>query len=91
MICPICSRQVDSIASAIKKGKYVSERCERCLAMANISAVYARKYERDRQAEDFRRDLIQPIDERGNINREFVKEFPDQARQKFGDDIVKSF
>lgn len=88
MTCPVCKKPRDNLRTAIKNGKYISERCESCLSLATSSAVYARKFERDAQAKTFRRDLIQPRGMDGKVNPEFVKEFPDQAREKFGDDIV---
>lgn len=60
MKCPVCNKQVDQLRSAVHNGQYLSERCDKCLSLAKLPADYARKYERDRQREDYRADLIQP-------------------------------
>lgn len=88
MICPVCKKPSDNVRAAVKNGKYISERCDRCLSLAVSSAVYARKFERDAQAKTFRRDLIQPLGMDGKINPEYVKEYPEQAKKQFGDDVV---
>lgn len=76
MKCPVCNRNVDNLRTAVKGGQYISERCDRCLALATSSSLFNRKYDRDRQREDYRKDLIQEWEP------EFAREFPQQALDK---------
>lgn len=73
MICPICKREVETLHTAVRSGQYFSDRCGRCLLPVSGSSLFNRKYERDRQREDYRKDLIQ------NWEPEFAREYPQQA------------
>lgn len=86
--CPICGRKTDSLNSAVKNGKYVSERCDKCLANNASYADYARKYERDSQRRKFGRDLVQKY-EGDKINEEYVKSYPEKSKQLWGDSVVR--
>lgn len=77
MICPVCKRKTDLLRSAIKSGKYLSERCERCLASFSGFSDYARKYERDTQRRKYEKDIIQRY-EGTELNPEFVDAYPEQ-------------
>lgn len=41
-----------------------------------------KKYEQDRQIEEFRKDLIQPYLPNGQPNPEFIKAYPEEAERK---------
>lgn len=84
-VCPQCGQVADGLYTAIKDGAYVSSRCEKCLANFTRSAQFARKYERDRQREDYRKDIIQPWEP------EFVKAYPDKAREYYNDDAMRKY
>lgn len=84
-LCTVCGKQVDQLLTAIRGDVYISERCEKCLANFTRSAQFARKYERDRQREDYRKDIIQPFDP------EFVKAYPDKAREYYNDDAMRKY
>lgn len=88
MKCLVCGRRVDELRTAIKGGVYLSERCDRCINQVPTSAVYARKFERDRQREDYRRDLIQPLDG-DKMNKDFIRQYPDKAQEYWGRDVLK--
>jgi hypothetical protein len=50
----------------------------------------AAQYHRDREREDFRKELIQPKDQRtGKINPEFVKAYPQESREMFTEADMK--
>lgn len=86
MICPVCKREVDHLITSVKNGVYTSQRCERCVANIKAPAAFARKYERDRQREDYRKDIIQKDDP------DFVKVYGAEAASKAGwsdQDIIK--
>lgn len=89
MKCAICKKEVSSVRTALKNGKYVSARCDSCLANFSQFAVYARKYNRDRDREDHRKDIIQRFDG-DKINPEFVRAYPDISREQFGDDVLRT-
>jgi hypothetical protein len=88
MTCPICGNEAKLI-SGIKSGQYISERCERCYGAHPLNvAPYARKYERDRQREDYRKDIIQRF-EGDKVNPEFVDAYPDVAKKQWGDSVLR--
>lgn len=71
--CPVCGKAVDNLRTAVKGGQYISERCGRCLVLASGSSLFNRKYDRDRQREDYRKDLIQ------NWEEDFPRAYGGQA------------
>lgn len=81
--CPVCGEKVDSVSAGVKNGAYTSERCERCMNIASHGAVFANKYRRDRDREDYRQDILQADDP------DFVKQYPDRAREMFDDDYLR--
>lgn len=73
--------------SIVTNGVYKSG-CRICLPTAtHATAAYAAKYHRDRQREDYRKDIIQRYDGEG-INPEYVKQYETKAREQWGDDQV---
>jgi hypothetical protein len=90
MKCPICHRQTDILRTAIKDGFYVSERCDNCLNSFTSSSVYARKYERDRGREDYRKDIIQRF-EGDKPNSEFIKAYPKESQQQWDENTLRKF
>lgn len=73
--CSNCKRKVDELHDGIKDGVYYEELCERCVGTIG-SAEFSRQYYRQYQRRHFARDLIQPGE------KEFIKEYPEQARKK---------
>lgn len=88
MKCPTCTKEVDTLRSSVHNGKYVSARCENCLASYKQSAVYARKHARDRDREDHRKDTIQRF-EGDKVNPDFVRAYPKEAATQFGPEILR--
>lgn len=86
--CPVCKKTSDALKTAIKGGQYISERCERCVANFNTSALYARKFERESQKRTYAKDLIQRFDG-DKINPEYVKAYPEEARKQWGDSVLR--
>lgn len=86
--CPVCDRKVDNLSSGIKNGVYISERCDRCMANNKQFADYARKYNRDRGREDYRKDIIQGY-EGDKVNPEFIKAYPKEAEERWGKDVLR--
>lgn len=89
-VCPVCKRPTDILRSAIRNKVYLSERCDRCLAAKNGISIYARKYNRDRGREDYRKDIIQRY-EGTEINPEFVRAYPEEAKAQWGDSVLRDY
>lgn len=89
-VCPNCGATTDILRSAIKNGVYISERCENCLAHYKPIADFARKYNRDRGKEDYRKDIIQRF-EGTEINPEFVDAYPKESAAQWGDEILRGY
>ena len=68
---------------AIIKGKY-GQFCRECRSNAHRpqSTGFA-QWSRDRDREDNAKDLIQPWDRNGKPNRDFIREYPEQAQDMF--------
>lgn len=83
MTCPKCSSEVTGILSRII-GKQIIVGCELCLEDNLVyQASGTAKYWRDRQKEDYRRDIIQPN------QKEFAKAYPEKFREIHGDDLYR--
>lgn len=83
-LCPRCGRPVDNVVTKIGDGKLVTG-CASCLGVT-LGNGYAAKYNRDRQREDYRRDLVQPVDPRA-----YAKAYPDKARELYGDEAFRKY
>ncbi len=88
--CPICSRQVDILRSGIKGREYLSNRCDKCFSNYGRISAYARKYNRDRGREDYRKDIIQRF-EGDKINPDFVEAYREQSQKEFGNEVVRDY
>lgn len=88
--CPICSRPTDTLRTGVKNGVYLSSRCELCLASEKGISIYARKYDRDRGREDYRKDIIQRFDG-DKINPEFVDAYRKEASAQWGSDVLRDY
>lgn len=52
------------------------------------SPQYAQVY-RDQDRTEFARDMLQPWDGNGNINAEFVREYPEESAELFTQEEIK--
>jgi len=90
--CPICKKN-GNLRARIISGKYISERCTDCLIEAGVGiergvSSTSAEYSRERQREDFRKDIIQPYI--GNKpNRDFAQAYPDKAKEYFTETELK--
>lgn len=89
MKCSNCGN-TGEIRSGIKNGKAYSDLCEKCAASFTTSALYARKFERDRDRSDHSKDIIQRY-EGTEINPEFVEAYREQAVAQWGEDVVRDY
>lgn len=88
MKCDNCKKKVESVKSAVVNGVFLSKRCNLCLNNSVEANPMAAKYKRDRQREKHRKDIIQRYDGT-EINKEFVRAYPEQAREQFGDEVMR--
>lgn len=89
-VCSNCGNRVEVVRSAIKNGKFYENMCERCLANYKHIADYARKYDRDRGREDYRKDIIQRWDG-DKPSREFIEAYPEEAEEYFGPENMRDY
>ena len=90
MKCPVCGRETDELFSAVKNGKFMSDRCEKCVSNFTGTADYARKYERDRQREDYRKDILQRFDG-DKPDRDFIRAYPQKAREYWDEETLRKY
>lgn len=82
--CPTCEQQCDVTKSIIRDGR-IFEGCENCLLsqiQQGDSATFNRKY----QQKEYRKELTQP-----NQPRDFIRAYPDIARDKYNNEIYRKF
>lgn len=85
MVCSNCKLKSDRLISAVINGKYIKDQCEICLGLARkeVPASSTRvDFRIRRQQEDHRRDILQPY-ANGKPSREFIKAYPDKAKNYF--------
>lgn len=90
MICPRCSHETDTVKAGVVNGRYVDNYCNNCINTLTKSSDRFGKYNRDRQREDYRRDIIQPMDG-DKPNKEFIREYSDKAKEIFTSEEIEKF
>lgn len=89
MKCDICNSEKD-VSGAIIDGKY-QKVCIGCqAAQERKQTAGAAEYERERQREDHRRDMLQPF-ENGRPNKEFIAEYPEESKNFFNDKQIEEY
>lgn len=73
--------------AAVINGEYVTG-CNQCLSLVTHSSDYAAKWKRERSKENHRADIVQRYDG-DKINQEWVKLYPDKAREALGEQEVE--
>jgi hypothetical protein len=93
-ICQITDCTRPSARSAIIVGKYYSRICAvhygimmRAQAPSSGHAVYNRQ----RDFEDHQSDAVQPYDKEGNPHPDFIKLYPDKAREMWDEETMRRF
>lgn len=89
-MCPKCTKKVDSLKSAIKNDRVLSERCEECLANYSRISDLARKYNRDRGRRDYGKDILQRF-EGTEINPAFVDAYPKESAEQWGPEVLRDY
>lgn len=83
--CPTCHEQARSIKSIIARGEIMTG-CEKCLHTLRKGHEGAAKYNRSRQREDYRADIVQP-----NMPRDYAKVYPEQAREIYTEEQMRRY
>jgi len=90
-VCKICGATDEPMKSGIIDGEYISGRCRICFGLSkqtrNPSALLA-QYKRERDREDNSKDIVQPF-MKNKPNREFIKAYPDKAKELYTDKELK--
>lgn len=88
--CNACN-SARKVKAAVLNGQF-GNYCERCIAKADRHmSPAAVQGQRDQDYADNKRDLIQPYGRHGHPNAEFIKEYPEQAKEIFNDEELEKF
>lgn len=83
MICDSCTLDKQHLHGAIINGKY-GQYCSECLQKVSRQAsAGSAQYSRDRDRDDHQVDMLQPWDGRGKPSTEFIRHYPDEAKDIF--------
>jgi len=87
--CNKCSQPKDNMESAVIGDVYYENICADCLS-DNHSIPLDGQFNREREREDYKKELIQPYKE-GAINKDFVEAYPEEAKKMFSEQQLKEF
>lgn len=73
---------------AVVSGVYYRNICNDCLS-GTVSIPLDGKYKREREREDFAKEILQPFDNNGDINPDFAQAYQKESVQMFGEDRLK--
>lgn len=89
MICDGCKKKKPKLRSAVVKGKF-GQYCQACLEGASrIHQTGSAQYSRDRDREAHEVDMLQPWDAKGNPSTEFIRHYPDEAKEMFSQEELE--
>lgn len=90
-VCDSCGLEGYKTRGAIINGIF-GQYCQDCRnQMKRTVASGHAQWSRRRDREDNARDLIQPYDRRGNPNRDFIREYPEQSKEMFSEEELKRY
>lgn len=88
--CDGCGQVADT-TGAIIDGRF-GQYCRNCRSkLRRLSLGGNAQHYRDKDRSDNARDLIQPWDSRGAPNRDFIQNYPEEARNMFTEDELKRY
>lgn len=88
--CELCSEPTKQKAMVIN-GMFIKNICSNCIMKHSRQAsALSASYSRDRQREESERDMLQPRLPNGQINKEFLKEYPEESREFFTDEQIRN-
>lgn len=88
MRCGICKQQCDGTKSAVIGSQYYADVCDSC-AKSGALQPHDAAFSREREREDSAKEILQPFNPDGSINRDFAYAYPDEATEMFGEDNLK--
>lgn len=89
-VCDTCKKRPATVTGVInsKFGHYCAECATGDLRLANTGAA---TWHRQRDYEDHREDLIQPYDNNGKPNGEFIRSYPEESAEIFTDEQIERY
>lgn len=89
---PYCDsgHEADSVKTAIvdnKFGNYCPAHIAGTWRKPGSSAAI---FDRARDVEEHRKDMLQPLDSKGHPNGEFIRAYPEEAAELFNDETLKN-
>jgi hypothetical protein len=86
--CNKCGELAETKMAVIDNVFY-SNVCTPCLE-GNIQIPRDAKYKRDRDREEFAKEILQPFDENNNINPDFAQAYQKESEKMFGVDRLQN-
>lgn len=91
MPCTLCSNTYLTLRIGVLNGQF-GKFCANCIAGNSRSAHSGHaNYLRARDREDNSKDLLQPWDRSGKPNREFIREYPEEAKTIFSPQELRQY
>lgn len=91
MTCDSCTLEFQHLRGAVVNGTY-GQFCAPCLQnQTRQDNPRSAQYSRDRDREAHEKDLIQPWDKHGNPNKDFIREYPEEAKANFSPEELAKF
>lgn len=91
LVCDACRQEKEPLKGALINGIF-GQYCANCLMGQTRQAnPRSAQYARDRDRDSHEADLLQPWDAKGNPSREFIRNYPDEAKDNFTEAELKEF
>lgn len=91
MTCNQCTLEFQHLRGAVVSGKY-GQYCAPCLrSLTRQANPRSAQYARDRDREAHEKDLIQPWDANGRPSREFIRNYPEEAKLNFSEEELAKY
>lgn len=91
MKCDGCTNDNRALRGAVVNGKF-GQYCATCISgagrMANTGSA---QFSRDKDRSDHEVDMLQPWDPRGNPSTEFIRHYPDEAKEMFSQEELEQY
>lgn len=87
--CPNCHQETKHIRSSIIRGDILTG-CDNCFRGAK-PAEFAAKSVRKDMVDRHRKDMLQRYEPGGRPNTEWIRSYPEQAREQFTDDELRQY
>ena len=89
-VCDGCDELADRLTGAILNSIY-GHYCDNCVGTNKRKAHTGKaSYDRDRDREDYKKDMLQPFLPDGTPNTEFIRAYPER-KANFTDDELKEY